>query len=184
MTLSVSGRSQTSFQSGTQLHDYTGRHRDISTDAQGRATFVMPSNAFGSGQSYLCFSRTGQDRTPTPHGRAAQQRFYGAQDLDIAPLANGSPVTLPRVYPAAGTSLHATLHVDRRSWKRQTAVTLEVLDPSGNALGTHTWNSNSADAFGAHARMTGWHTLRLAATGLADTAPFELDLTYTAPQTL
>ena len=76
---------ETGFPAGTQLHDYTGRHGDIWTDAQGRASFVVPSNAFGNGQSYLCFSRTGQDGGPNLHGHGTVQRFYGAADLDIAP---------------------------------------------------------------------------------------------------
>ena len=71
------------FRRARNSHDYTGRHGDIWTDGQGRATFTVPSNAFGSGQSYLCFSRTGQDKAPDPPAHRTVQSFFGAPDLDI-----------------------------------------------------------------------------------------------------
>jgi alpha-amylase len=172
---------QTSFPAGTQLHDYTGRHGDIWTDGQGRASFVVPSNAFGSGQSYLCFSRTGQDRGPVPQGQAARQRFFGADDLDIPALANGRIVALPRLYPAAHTEMLAELSVAPNA---KADVTLEVLGATGDIVGQHSWQSASPQAFRLPIRTTGWHTLRLSATGLPAATPFELEVTYTAPQRL
>jgi alpha-amylase len=174
----------TAFPPGTQLHDYTGRHGDLWTDHQGQATFTVPSNAFGSGQSYLCFSRTHQDKTPVLHRQSTHQCFYGAVDLDVAPLANGRHITLPRIYPSAGTDLQAALRLDHRFWKSDTKIALEVLDPTSRVVGAQTWASNARDAFAGASSTTGWHTLRLTASGLTDKAPFELDVTYTAPQRL
>src|SRR5262249_25818085 len=73
----------TSFGPHAELHDYTGRHQDIWTDGAGRATFTIPSNAFGKGQSYLCFSRPGRDHAIALHERHTTQTFSGAPDLDI-----------------------------------------------------------------------------------------------------
>jgi len=174
---------QTSFPPGTRLHDYTGRHGAIWTDGQGRASFVVPSNAFGSGQSYLCFSRTGQDKGPDSHGHPTRQSFFGAPDLDIAGLANGKTVTLPRIYSAAHADVHASLAMDRDGWTNGTAVALEV----GNAAGSvarHSWTASAGQGFDFKAGAAGWHTLRLTASGLPEAAPFELDVRYTAPQTL
>jgi alpha-amylase len=174
---------QTSFPPGTQLHDYTGRHGDVWTDGQGRASFVVPSNAFGSGQSYLCFSRTGQDKGPELHGHPVRQSFFGAADLDIAALANGKAVTLPRIYPAAHATIHVDLAVDRSRWTNATAVTLEVGN-AGGEVARHSWNASSDQGSDFRAGAAGWHTLRLTATGLPEATPFELDVHYTAPKTL
>ena len=174
---------QTSFPPGTQLHDYTGRHGDIWTDGQGRASFTVPSNAFGSGQSYLCFSRTGQDNGPQLHGHPAQQNFFGAADLDIAGLANGKAVTLPRIYSAAHAAIQVGLAMDRSRWTDATTVTLEV-SSGGGEVARHSWNSSSGQGFDFRAGATGWHTLQLTATGLPKATPFEVDVHYTAPQTL
>jgi alpha-amylase len=175
---------RTGFPPGTQLHDYTGRHGDLWTHHQGQATFTVPSNAFGSGQSYLCFSRTHQGKTPVLHRESTYQCFYGAPDLDIAPLTNGRHITLPRIYPSVGTGLRVSLHLDHRFWKSDTEITLEVLDPTSRIVGAQNWASNARDAFAGASSTTGWHALRLTASGLPDTAPFELDVTYTAPQRL
>ena len=91
----------------------------------------MPSNAFGSGQSYLCFSRTGQDKGPQLARPPARQSFFGAADLDIAGLANGKTVTLPRIYSAAHADVHVSLAMDRSGWTNATAVTLEVSNAAG-----------------------------------------------------
>jgi alpha-amylase len=176
-------RCQTSFPPGTQLHDYTGRHGDIWTDGQGRASFTVPSNAFGSGQSYLCFSRTGPDNGPQLHGHPAQQSFFGAVDLDVAGLANGKVVTLPRIYSAAHAAIHVGLAMDRSRWTDATKVTLDV-SSGGGEVAQHSWNSSSGEGFDFRAGATGWHTLQLTATGLPEAMPFELDVHYTAPQTL
>ena len=104
-------------------------------------------------------------------------------DLDIAGLANGKTVTLPRIYSAAHADVHASLAMDRGGWTNGTAVALEV----GNAAGSvarHSWTASAGQGFDFKAGAAGWHTLRLTASGLPEAAPFELDVRYTAPQTL
>jgi alpha-amylase len=166
------------------LHDYTGRHGDIWTDGQGRATFVVPSNAFGSGQSYLCFSRAGQDRAPVLHGHRTVQRFFGAADLDIAAIGNAAVVTMPRIFAAAHGRLQFQLEISRHGWTDATSVTLDVTGPAGANIGKHVWNRASGSEFDLRTDARGWHTLRLSASGLPAPQPFELEASYAAPQTL
>ena len=175
---------QTSFPPGTQLHDYTGRHGDIWTDGQGRATFTVPSNAFGSGQSYLCFSRTGQDKAPDLPGHRTVQRFFGAVDLDIGPVANGRPLRLPRIYVVADQTVHADLAISHRGWTDATGVRLDVSGPDGSALADHSWGAAAGGGWDFRSRKTGWHTLELSGTGLPAATPFELEMSYRAPRTL
>ena len=120
---------------------------------------------------------------PQQHGHAARQSFYGAADLDIAALANGRTVTLPQIYPAALAAVHVDLALDRSHWTNATVVTLEVSNGGGQVT-IHNWNSSSSRGFDFHAGPVGWYTMRLTATGLPQTMPFELDVQYTAPQTL
>ncbi len=175
---------QTSFPPGTQLHDYTGRHGDIWTDDQGRASFTVPSNAFGSGQSYLCFSRINQDQAPELNFHRTSQRFYGAEDLDIGPLANDRVVTLPRIHAAADTPVQATITIDKRRWTADTTVTLSVTDPDPARKTQHVWNISSGSDFEFRTSAAGWQTLRLSAIGLPGPTAFELNISYSATRTL
>ena len=66
------------------LHDYTGRHPDIRTDGDGRATFTIPSNAYQNGQCYLCFSRAGFDQ-PMRVAAAPRLRCSSARPIWTSP---------------------------------------------------------------------------------------------------
>jgi alpha-amylase len=175
---------QTSFPAATQLHDYTGRHGDIWTDPRGCATFTVPSNAFGSGQSYLCFSRTGQDKGPNLQGHTTVQRFFGASDLDIGPVANLRPRRLPRIHVAADQTVQVDLTISHQGWTDATSVKLAVFGPDGSPLADHGWRAASGREWGFRPRDRGWHTLELSGTGLPAATPFELEMSYRAPRTL
>ncbi len=95
----------TTFGGNVQLHDYTGRHADIWTDGQGNATFTIPSNAFGAGQSYLCFSRAGSDKPITHSPRRTTQEFFGAADLDIPPASPGPLSPIARIFVEKDTTV-------------------------------------------------------------------------------
>ena len=95
----------TSFGANAQLHDYTGRHPDIWTDAQGNATFTIPSNAYGGGQSYLCFSRASSDKPIVQHHRRTTQEFFGAPDLDIAPAHPGALMSIAKIFVERETTV-------------------------------------------------------------------------------
>jgi alpha-amylase len=172
----------TNFGSNVQLHDYTGRHPDISTDQEGRATFTVPSNAFGRGESYLCFSRSGQGTAPTLQPRSTTQTFFGAADLDIPPVRNGDTV-VGRVWAAPGTRITADFRSLLVPWPQGASIVVEVIDAAGASLASARTGSNPTAELQATARQSGWHGLKTVGTGLpASGTPFELKVTYTATQ--
>jgi len=172
----------TSFGPNVQLHDYTGRHADITTDGQGRASFVIPSNAFQSGQSYLCFSRAGIGAAFELQPRATTQTFFGADDLDIASLRNGAH-EMGRVHVARNSKLNAVFHPVGDGWARGASVSLEITGPDGRAIEHRTMKHGDAPAMlGASATTVGWHGFRAMASGLSGPVPFELVATYHGTQ--
>jgi alpha-amylase len=175
----------TNFGANASLHDYTGRHPDIRTDGEGRATFTVPSNAFGSGQSYLCFSRQGFGAAPMLRPRNTTQVFFGADDLDIAAARDGDAI-VGRIWAADGTHIAAELRGQLRPWPEHASLTVELLDTGGAQLASARVTSSAAAALQATVRRSGWHTFKTTGTGLphASGAPFELSVSYTATQEL
>lgn len=172
----------TSFGPNVQLHDYTGRHVDIRTDENGRASFVIPSNAFQSGQSYLCFSRPGIGEAFELRPRATTQTFFGADDLDIASLRNGV-LEIGRVYVAHGNMLSAVLHPAGAGWAPGASVSLQIEGPDGRTLGHRTIKQGDAPMpLEVNADGAGWHRFRAMASGLTGPVPFELVVTYHGAQ--
>jgi alpha-amylase len=175
----------TNFGANVQLHDYTGRHPDIRTDGAGQATFTVPSNAFGSGQSYLCFSRAGFGGPPALNHRSTTQTFFGARDLDIAPVLDRE-ATIGRVWAAHGTTIAARFRAQLAHWPARASITLELLGPDGAALTSARIGSAVTVECRGTVRQDGWQTFKTAATGLPPDSgvPFELTVTYTATQEL
>ena len=173
------------FGANVPLHDYTGRHPDIRTDGEGRATFTVPSNASGSGQSYLCFSRTGFAAAPGLQPRSTTQIFFGAGDLDIAPARDGEAL-VGRIWAAEATRIAAEFRSLLAPWPQRASLAVEVLDPAGTLLASARVTSSGAAALQATIRRNGWHTFKTTGSGLpsANGAPFELSVTYTATQEL
>ncbi len=174
--------SDTSFGPNVQLHDYTGRHADIWTDGNGRATFTIPSNAYANGQSYLCFSRANVGLPIPINTRATTQVFFGASDLDIPPALNGQ-TTVGRIWCAENSEI--TIHFQPgKSWKSGAQIALELLDSAGNVIASQEWTENGATPLGEVRVKTtgrGWHAARLVSVGLPiEGNPFELTMTYTA----
>jgi len=175
----------TNFGANVPLHDYTGRHPDIRTDGEGRATFTVPSNAFASGQSYLCFSRDGFGAAAGLAPRSTTQVFFGAGDLDIAPARNGDAI-VGRIWAAEGTHVLAEFRSLLDPLPQRATIAVEVLDPAGASLTTARVTASTAVPLRATARRDGWHSFKTTGAGLpsASGAPFELSVTYTAPQGL
>ena len=174
----------TAFGPGTWLHDYTGRHADIRTDGDGQASFDIPPNSFGSGQSYLCFSRAGQGAPIAVQGRSATQVFFGAEDLDIPPLGNGS-VEIGRIFSAQGQPVRAVLDPAGAAWIAGAAIVLEILQPDGAVLGqVKIEQGKPAGALEIRPGAAGWCRLRATGSGFAGPLPYELVVTYDAPQQL
>jgi alpha-amylase len=172
---------QTAFGANAQLHDYTGRHPDIWTDGGGRATFTIPSNAFGGGQSYLCFSRPGHDRAIPVHERHTTQIFFGAADLDIAAIPGTGAARAGRVWSAARQPLRARLRTVGADPGGH--VTVQVLDPGGAvaATGLAGTGQSSLELVTGDA---GWYELRVVGQGLPAPAAYELEVVYTATKQL
>src|SRR5215469_5457402 len=174
----------TNFGSNVQLHDYTSRHPDIWTDGEGRATFTVPSNAFGSGQSYLCFSRPGLGAAPVLQPRSTTQVFFCAGDLDIGPPQDGEAV-VGRIWSAAGARIAAEFRSLLAPWPQGASIVVELVDPAGAVLASARVGSTGTAGLASTARQSGWHSFKTTASGLPPGgSPFELSATYTATREL
>jgi alpha-amylase len=174
---------QTAFGANAQLHDYTGRHGDVWTDGGGRVTFTVPSNAYGRGQSYLCFSRAGRDRAFHLDERATTQVIFGAADLDVGPAPVSGYVVAGRIWCARGKPIRAGL---RRAGEMPAGahLSLDVIAPDGKSLGKRRFARDEHALLHAIPADSGWVALHVSSDGLPAPAPFELEVTYTATQTL
>jgi alpha-amylase len=172
---------QTAFGANIQLHDYTGRHPDVWTDANGRASFTLPSNAFGGGQSYLCFSRAGRDRAVELVERSTTQTFFGAVDLDIPAAPVAGAVTAGNIWCAAKKPIKAQLRA-LSAFPPGALLSLSVTGPDGSLLGAESGDgAGPARTLALTTKTRGWHGLSVATKGFAAPVPFELEVTYTAP---
>ena len=172
---------QTAFGPNALLQEYTGRHGDIWTDGNGRATFTIPSNAYGGGQSYLCFSRPGRNRAMTLHERETTQTFFGAADLDIPAVPSAGSASAGRIWCAA----HKPLRTRLRTVARQTRgrISVEVIGPGGTVVATGSAGA-AESALDFVTIASGWHELRVVGQGLSAPAPYELEVVYTSTQEL
>ncbi len=173
----------TGFGPGVRLHDYTGRHPDIWVDAQGQATFTVPSNYFGGGQSYLCFSRSGLDAVFAPAVLRTTQTIFGAADLDVGPARDGEAV-LARFEVAAGTRLDLALQLGVAGWSAASALAVFLRGPDGAEYCRIAARADGHDgAAHGEAGAGGWHELVLRASGMpAAGATFEATITYVPSQ--
>ena len=167
---------QTNFGPNVRLHEYTGKHADIWTDGQGRATFTLPKNE--NGHSYLCFSRTGYDQAFSLNPRTTTQTFFGAVDLDLGPAQNGKAVQAGRLWCQEGTSIEAELRPDIAGLSAGAGITLEIDDGQGKLLASGAMNKQIKTV----ATQSGWFNFRVTGRGLVGVAPYELTVTYTGTQ--
>lgn len=175
---------QTNFGSNVQLHDYTGKHGDIWTDGNGRATFTIPKN--DNGQSYLCFSRTGYAQGFSLTERTTAQTFFGAADLDTPPAENGHAVQVGRFWCAKGSRFEISVAADTAQWGTAAEILFHATDADGQLLGSATLATKTARAgLRGAANRGGWYTLTATGQGLASTgAAYEATVTYTGSQGL
>jgi alpha-amylase len=175
---------QTNLGAYVQLHDYTGKHRDILTNSQGMATFTIPRNV--NGQSYLCFSRTGYRQGFAINQRTTTQTFVGAPDLDVSPVTSGHYVLAGRIWCQGATNIECEFKPDTDGWSTTTEVILDILDPEGKSLASHTYKAHSPNQqLSTKANQSGWFTLRLTGSGLPSSGTaYQLTVTYTGTQEL
>jgi alpha-amylase len=167
----------TSFWPHTQLHDYTGRHHDIWTDANGWTTFTVPSNAFGGGQGYLCFGPLPQYvPAVSPHALTTVQEFEGADDLDIGPAVAGKTTEVTRIWVAVGTTVDLKLtHPEFAG-----AISPVATDPLGRVI----TSAVPSETLSFVATAEGWHELKIRGAvfyPLGTKIPFTLSAVYEAP---
>ena len=173
----------TSFGPHVQLHDYTGRHGNIQTDAEGRATFTIPSNAFSRGQSYLCFSYSGIDVANRTIGRSTTQTIFGASDLDVGPARNAQ-IVVGRITTEQDAAITLKVRPDRTGWRTESALRLLLTDAENRVVIDLVCSGDEAVAHG-HASVVGQCSLALLGSQLPeDGSAFEIDITYTAPQSI
>jgi alpha-amylase len=175
---------QTNFGPNVQLHDYTGRHGDVWTDARGMVSFTLPRNDNGTG--YLCFSRVGYAQGFALERRSTTQTFCGAADLDLGVALNERPLHAGRVWCERGTELVAGCKPDTAGWNEASAVIVDLLDPEGRAVASCAYRSQPPGGrLHAVAALSGWYTLRVSGRSLpAAGAAYELTVTYFGTQEL
>ena len=175
----------TGFGTNVSLHDYTGNAADVSTDGTGAVTLTVPANVNGRG--YVCYSIQGQDRVVTPASHSVTQDLEGAADLDILPCLDGRVVTAGRIWCAAGSTIQATLSVDRSGWAAASKVDFALLAPdeTQKAIVTVTAASPVQSRLQATAGAAGFYKLQVTAAGLPANKPeatYKISATYTAPK--
>ncbi|HEY2137940.1 MAG TPA: hypothetical protein VGH49_18790 [Xanthobacteraceae bacterium] len=171
----------TAFGPHARLHDYTGRHGDIWTDADGRATFTIPANAYNRGQSYLCFSLPDLDADNRVMARTTTQTIFGAADLDVMPARNGA-AEIGRITCERGAAFTVTVRPDRTGWRDSSQLRLVVTDAAERRVIDLVCVRGQTTASG-HAAAAGPYVLTISGLQLPDSgSAFEVDVTYRAPQ--
>jgi alpha-amylase len=179
---------QTDFGPNAALHDYTGHGADVWTDGNGSVTLTIPRNAGGLG--YICYSVAG-----VPGGavsiasQTVTQEFEGAEDVDIPPASSTAPVSVGRVWVAAGSLIAASLRFSTTAWTDSTTLRLSVHDAAGADIAHRSYSRRTQQGatLTATATSEGWHTFRLECQNAppADQRPtYTLTATYVAPTTL
>jgi len=133
----------------------------------------------------VCFSRDGFGAARRLAPRSTTQVFFGAGDLDIAPALNGDAI-VGCIWTAEGTRISAEFRSLLDPWPQRASVAVEILDPAGTSLTTARVTTSTAVPLRATVRRDGWHSFKTSGAGLpsASGVPFELSVTYTAPQEL
>ncbi|MBR1092117.1 DUF1939 domain-containing protein [Bradyrhizobium manausense] len=174
---------QTAFGANVQLHDYSGHHDDVRTDANGVATFTIPSNAFSKGQSYLCFSRAGLNVASVRPQRHTTQTIFGAADLDTPPATNAEHEP-GQIWVEQGSRIALGVSLDRRGVAADGSLKVSIADAQGHSVVEAVCSGDHVSAEGT-AGATGEHHIRVAGRQLPDHgAAFSIDVTYLAPQIL
>jgi alpha-amylase len=157
------------------LHDYTGHHPDIWTDANSNATFTIPSNAFSRGQSYLCFSPGGVSQPFSHPPRATKHSFFAAADLDVMPAGNTSRNLPQRIYCAENTPISVRLSANVPAGA---SLIASVLSPDGGIIASQRIGKNPTN-ISHKTTAEGWHTISVTGSGFSATAlEYELEVEY------
>ena len=169
----------TTFGPHCRLHDYSGHHPDIWTDADGQATFTIPSNAWSAGDSYVCFAPGGVVRQYPVRSLRTTQVFTGDATLDVMPARNGADDLPQRLFCRARSLVRVTLAGLSSAMPPDSAMQLVLLGPQGAELARTHAATGEPLVLDAAVGIGGWHTLRLIAQGLPVTGiNFQLAVDY------
>ena len=157
----------TSFGPNVHLQDYTGHHADIWTDGNGMATFTVPSNYFGGGNSYVCFSRAGLSSGFPVRGWGTTQIVMGADDLSLPSGRNGTQA-LTRITCAKGSMI--TSRAFSYEHLPDATILTQFIGPDGQPLV-------------GYVPEDGEYEVRAVFDGFPpEGAKYEIELTYLAPR--
>lgn len=171
---------QTGHGPGTILHDYTGHNpQDCRVGEDGRATFGIPPGIDGRGYGFWAPAGLGT-AVPVASGPTTQT-FFGAEDLDTPPVANGT-IAAGRIWCAGHTPIDALLTATGAL--DGGTVMVRIIGPDGAAIGTSpAHGGDGAVELHAETAAPGWHELAVEGHDLPRTGtPFELAVSYHAPQ--
>jgi hypothetical protein len=168
---------QTAFGPNLRLHDYTGNNeQDCWTNAWGQVTTGVPPAANGLG--YGCWAPAGYQGSPVikAQARYTTQAFFGADDLDIAPLT-AQPMRVGRVWCEAHTPISVRM-LDAAGEPATFGVQMQILGPDASQLLHGHANRVYGDTV-----ARGWHIIIAAGTGFGagQRTPFICSVTYMAP---
>lgn len=165
----------TPFGANRQLHDYSGHHPDIWTDQRGNATFTIPSNANGSGQSYLCFAPPGVNHGVAQTPRETTQIYEAAADLDVMPASNSARNLPERIYCARNKKIALRLTAKLPGGA---ALTANALSPANQVVSSHRIGTGAATNDGT-TTVEGWHAISVEGAGLPpEGLDYKLAVTY------
>jgi hypothetical protein len=158
---------------GTRLHDLTGHNlSDCWVGNDGMVTFGVPPGANGRGYGIWSRAEVQGRKIERPARRSTTQEFWGADDLDIAPLTI-TPLSVGRVWCDSRMPLKLQM-MAVNGFAPDFPVQLHIEGPTaslGNTAGNN-WTVQTEER--------GWHTLVASSPGLSPTArmPFRLRVTY------
>jgi alpha-amylase len=175
---------QTGFPPNTQLQDFADHSGTISTDSRAIVTLTIPKCTNGIG--YVCYSQPEPIAESNVISVVTTQDYDGAHDLDIAGATDGHQVRVCRVFADANTAIEAKLFYNPSSWANNTAIHLQVLEPSGTVAAQRTFDRTMIGAsLKVQAKNRGFHTFILQSSNTPASqkeTPYTLRISYSAPQ--
>jgi hypothetical protein len=108
---------------------------------------------------------------------------FGAADLDVSPVTNG-PIAVGHITVARDSPITLTFRPDRTGWTPISSVRIVLTGRAGAKAIDHSLSNDDAVVHG-RADAEGKYEIALTGRQLPDNgSAFELEVTYTAPQTL
>jgi alpha-amylase len=178
-------RVQTGFGPHAQLKDFSGQAASVTTDGSGMLAITIPKNAHGKG--YVCYAPHVEMTPFVVNGEPVTQEYEGASDLDIKPAVEGERVPVSRIFVAADAIINIQFFFDTAHWNDNTAIQLDVEDPTGTKVKSSTFNQASPQGSGFQLKSAreGFYSIfvALASASAQNATPgYRVRVTFTAPK--